>query len=289
MKICAIIVTRNRLAHLKHCLAAVRAQRRPVDEIIVINNDSTDGSKVWIETQKDIISIHQENTGGAGGFHTGISRGLARNNDWLWCMDDDGYPDQMSLKILLSQCNPKVAALNSVTISTENPRRLSFGMPRLSKHGYPKLLPPIRNLRKLQKSIDSNGQVAFGSFFNGTLLNAAMVRKTGNVNADLFIWGDEQDLAWRLLRVAPIYTILSSIHYHPEPSGPLSPWKFYYRIRNGIYINNTHLNHRFLRNSWIFLRGIHYLLSCPAALPLFKRALADGFAARLGATISPTS
>lgn len=288
MKVCAIIVTRNRLKCLKHCLAEVRGQDRSVDEIIVVDNDSNDGTKDWLQSQKDIVLIHQKNKGGAGGFRTGIAVGLDHHNDWLWCMDDDGYPEQSSLKHLSSHCDAKFSALNSVTVSPDNPDKLSFGMPSLTKTGMPKLQPAIRSLLELQKKVDKEGLVEFGSFFNGTLLNAEIVKQAGNVNSEMFIWGDELDLAWRMQRIAPIYTVLAAIHYHPEASGLLKPWKFYYRIRNGIYVTNRHLNHRFLRNTILLLRGLGYILRRPTAFPLFARAVRDGFSARLGATILPS-
>jgi rhamnopyranosyl-N-acetylglucosaminyl-diphospho-decaprenol beta-1,3/1,4-galactofuranosyltransferase len=51
MKIIAVIVTFNRLSLLKKCISAVTQQSRKPDEIIVINNGSTDGTESWLSQQ----------------------------------------------------------------------------------------------------------------------------------------------------------------------------------------------------------------------------------------------
>ena len=52
--IAAIVVTFNRLALLQECVAALRSQTRRPDEIILINNGSTDGTAKWLAEQSDL-------------------------------------------------------------------------------------------------------------------------------------------------------------------------------------------------------------------------------------------
>ena len=100
-KIGVVVVTRNRLGLLKENLAALRGQTRGPDEIIVVDNDSNDGTAEWLAAQKDLTVIRQSNTGGAGGFFEGIRRAWARGHDWFWCMDDDVIPKPDALERLL--------------------------------------------------------------------------------------------------------------------------------------------------------------------------------------------
>jgi len=102
VRIAAVVVTYNRLNLLKECIDAIRNQTRKVDEIIVINNSSTDGTLAWLEEQNDLTVITQENLGGAGGFYTGIKTAYEKGYDWIWCMDDDVEPETNALKALLS-------------------------------------------------------------------------------------------------------------------------------------------------------------------------------------------
>ena len=65
MQVTAVIVTYNRLELLKECIAAVKAQTYKPSFILVVNNDSTDGTTEWLNQQSDLIVIHQPNKGGA--------------------------------------------------------------------------------------------------------------------------------------------------------------------------------------------------------------------------------
>jgi GT2 family glycosyltransferase len=92
VSVAAVVVTYNRLALLRECVAALRAQDRPVDEIIIVNNGSTDGTGEWLATQTELTVISQENSGSAGGQFTGIKLAYENGHDWFWCMDDDTIP-----------------------------------------------------------------------------------------------------------------------------------------------------------------------------------------------------
>ena len=104
--IVAVVVTYNRLELLKRVISALKSQTVPVDKIIVINNGATDGTKEWLDSQESLITIHQENVGGAGGFYRGIKQAMTTETDWIWCMDDDVYPENDCLEKLL-QYNEK--------------------------------------------------------------------------------------------------------------------------------------------------------------------------------------
>src|SRR3990170_1109632 len=100
MKIAAVIVTYNRIQLLKECINALHIQTRKLEEIIVVNNSSTDGTLEWLNSQKDLTTITQENSGSAGGFHTGIKAAYEKGYDWIWCMDDDAEPELNALEEL---------------------------------------------------------------------------------------------------------------------------------------------------------------------------------------------
>lgn len=100
-KVVVVVVTYNRLALLQKALASIGAQTAPL-ELIVVNNDSTDGTREWLDAQTDFPVIHQGNVGGAGGFKTGMAAALERGADWVWMMDDDVTVDPDCLEKLLS-------------------------------------------------------------------------------------------------------------------------------------------------------------------------------------------
>ena len=76
--ICAVVVTRDRLALLQQCIEALRAQTRRPDRVLVVDNASSDGTAAWLAGQADVETLRlEENLGGAGGFHAGLSRAHA--------------------------------------------------------------------------------------------------------------------------------------------------------------------------------------------------------------------
>ena len=82
MKNTAIVVTYNRLSLLKECIHGILSQTKKADNIIVINNQSTDGTGEWLATQP-VTTITQENKGGAWGFFTGIKSAYESGADWI--------------------------------------------------------------------------------------------------------------------------------------------------------------------------------------------------------------
>src|SRR3989339_336534 len=99
-KIAAVVVTFNRLTLLQECIESLRNQTHTLDEIIIVNNSSTDGTLEWLNAQKDLTVITQENSGSAGGQHTGIKTAYEKGYDWIWCMDDDAEPELNALEEL---------------------------------------------------------------------------------------------------------------------------------------------------------------------------------------------
>ena len=119
LNIIAVVVTFNRLHLLQKNIACLR-QNKSLNEILVVNNGSTDGTLEWLDTQKDLWVIHQANVGGSGGFYVGIQEAYNRGADWIWCMDDDVFPRADCLANLLLHSN-------HIGVGILAPRRLMDG------------------------------------------------------------------------------------------------------------------------------------------------------------------
>ena len=95
----AVVVTYNRKALLVECLTALLNQTHCPDRIYVIDQNSTDGTEDLLR-ECGILSNRRvsywkssENTGGAGGFRSGIAKAYQAGYSWIWVMDDDAIPD----------------------------------------------------------------------------------------------------------------------------------------------------------------------------------------------------
>src|SRR5258708_37508271 len=78
LKAAAVLVTYNRKELLVEALTALRAQTRPADTVIVVDNASTDGTADLVRERFAEVELLERtrNLGGAGGFAAGIGRAL---------------------------------------------------------------------------------------------------------------------------------------------------------------------------------------------------------------------
>ena len=184
-----LIVTYNRLSDLKICVEAVRKQTYRCFNILVVNNGSTDGTKEWLARQTDIITINQENLGGAGGFYTGMKYMYDNGYEWLIMMDDDGIPDKDEIKNLIQSYDKVVSAtgkeviLNALVADKDNRDYTAFLWARGSKRTN-----KILELQKERFFDDIHP-------FNGTLVKRSVIDKIGMIKKEMFIWGDETTLS----------------------------------------------------------------------------------------------
>ena len=73
--VAVVVVTYNRADLLRHLLAGLGQLDPPADAVIVVDNASTDHTAaVLAESTLPGLRViaNPENTGGAGGFHTGV-------------------------------------------------------------------------------------------------------------------------------------------------------------------------------------------------------------------------
>ena len=242
-KIAAVVVTYNRLELLKQCINSLRNQTHKLDEIIIVNNSSTDGTLEWLNQQNDLTLITQENSGSAGGQFTGIKTAYEKGFDWIWCFDDDCLPDQNALQNLVIHISDDRKVLNSIVLSSENSQNLSFGLYDKNKNKV------YRNLSEIENEL-----IPSANFFNGTLLNNEIVKKVGLPIKELFIRGEEYEYFLRIKRAGlKIFTIRSAKVYHPSEIKiimdnflfryeylELDHLKRFYFIRNLIYITKVY-------------------------------------------------
>jgi glycosyltransferase involved in cell wall biosynthesis len=99
LKIAVIIPTYNRVVLLKRAIESVIAQTYPADEIIVIDDGSTDGTcRLIKDNNYKIDYLYQKNMGVSAARNTGIN---ATKCEWICLLDSD---DSWEPKKLEKQC-----------------------------------------------------------------------------------------------------------------------------------------------------------------------------------------
>ena len=217
----AVIVTYNRKEELLRCIQAVLGQTYPVSCLLIVDNASTDGTREYLaeagilEDTRILYHRTETNTGGSGGFYTGLRLAHTQlRTDFYWLMDDDGYPSPDCLRMLLGGSR-RYDYIMPVSVDCSDASRLSW--PVRMKNG--------RKTDSLQELRDSWGRIMnYVTPFNGILLSEKCVDEVGYINPDFFIWGDEYDHYYRCLEKGfrPV-TLMDAVFYHPSQKLPLVP------------------------------------------------------------------
>lgn len=108
MQISVIIPAYNAESTIKRAIDSVLAQSRPADEIIVIDDGSTDGTAELVRSYGDVIRyFYQKNTGLSGAMNYGIEKATG---DWIGFLDadDEWLPKLVQSHIELIDRNPEV-------------------------------------------------------------------------------------------------------------------------------------------------------------------------------------
>jgi glycosyltransferase involved in cell wall biosynthesis len=79
----------NQGTFLQECLDSIRAQRRPVDQVVVVNDGSTDPhtlERLAALADEGIVVVHQPNGGAASARNAGVRHATG---DWIVTLDAD--------------------------------------------------------------------------------------------------------------------------------------------------------------------------------------------------------
>ncbi|HOM05874.1 MAG TPA: glycosyltransferase, partial [Candidatus Kapabacteria bacterium] len=193
-KIIACVVTYNRLELLKQVIDGLRNQTRKIDEIVVINNGSTDGTGEWLQDQNDITTINQDNLGSSGGQYTASKYAYSKGADYIWLMDDDVVAKPNCLEILLKYQN-KYDILCPLRYNIEDVYLNDVKKITLDN--------PFKSIWReiISKDDLSNEAVPVEVFtFEGPLIHKSVFEKIGLPEKDFFIYGDDTEFSLRALK-----------------------------------------------------------------------------------------
>ncbi len=287
MRIIACILTYNRCQLLERCLNHVIDQTNYIDEILVINNGSTDDTKNLLKLRK-INHINLKKGGSAQGWNAAIEYSINKNFDYVWLMDDDGYPDRFALEEILKNYDNDTICISSVVLNEKNNDELVFPLPKLNSYGFPNILSKFNSIKKFSQI--SNNLYPFAHLFNGCLLDVNKINQVGGINLNFFHHGVELDLYYKMKKKYKVYTLKTAKHFHPDVGNRkiTNMWIFYY-LKNSIIINQLYLNTPLLRsllnilitlvrikkrNGFIDLISYIFGKNCK----IFYKSIFDGFA-----------
>jgi GT2 family glycosyltransferase len=238
-RVAAVLVTYNRRQLLMESLAAVQAQTRPAETVIVVDNASTDGSAAAVRERFPEVALERlaRNTGGAGGFAFGMALALAGDADLIWLMDDDTVPEPGALAALLDARDRHPGGPPALIAS-----RVVWTDGRPHPMNTPRVKPFARQAERRAAAAAGGLPIRSASFVS-VLVDAGVAARRGLPQADYFLWNDDFEFTTRLLRGQAGLLCPASVVVHKTAAfggtdadpGP----RFFYEVRNKIWTLRT--------------------------------------------------
>ncbi len=229
-----VIVNYNGSACLRECLRSVADQSRPPEEVIVVDNRSSDGSAAIVEAFGDprfrLVRL-EENVGYPAACNVGVRES---SGSLVGLLNNDIRLDREWLARLLSRATPEWSFWASRIVFADGTDRIDSagdGMAVVGAgykigHGQ----PAARHDRPRE---------VFGPCAAAALYRRALLDETGGMDEDFFLIHEDSDLSFRarLLGHRCLYVPDAVVYHQVNASiGTLSPNYVYYGHRNSEFV-----------------------------------------------------
>ena len=251
--VCAIMVTYNRLTTLKVALSHIFEQAVQPASLIIVDNNSSDGTREYLATIDNTRNIHciflSTNIGAGGGYYYAMNYALDKGlaPDYFWMIEDDTYYDKDTLSELIH------------SIETTDYDMISFKGFKTGFGGSKRLF-----------TYDSLTPVT-SVLLDGSLIKTDIIKKIGPPKKEYFMMCDDYEFSLRLkkngYRVALIPN--RSVNYlHLGGDGKFTKstlWRGYYTARNHLLILREYFS--FIELLSYFHKQLKYLIAAALYAP----------------------
>lgn len=245
MKVAAVIVTYNRKKLLVECINAILNQTYKTNEIIIIDNNSIDGTYEYLKTNNILVNNNinyiklNENIGGSGGFYEGMKISAEKKYDWVWIMDDDTIPNKECLENLIKPIKKIDGPISFLASSIYGEKGEFMNVPAIDN------TPTENGYSDWYKYLDEGIVSIKDATFVSLLINGKAIEKCGLPIRSYFIWGDDTEYTTRIVKYfGKAYFIGKSIAIHKRKNAKHTTLllendknripMYYYMIRNNL-------------------------------------------------------
>jgi GT2 family glycosyltransferase len=233
--VCAVVLTRDRWGLLEQCLRALERQTRPPDEVLVVDNASTDGTPALLAERFPAARVRTlpENRGAAGGYHAGLSWGHERGHEWLWTLDDDTIAEPEALERLLGAVERAPDPAPLVLASR-------VGFKDGSMHPMNRPQPRWRRTAELGRGAGEGLLLIRNATWVSTLFHRDCVERFGLPQEHFFFWTEDIEYTTRVLRDEAGYLVPDSRVEHRTKTDQTAlddtTGRFYFHVRNYLLL-----------------------------------------------------
>ncbi len=267
------------------------ASRRPIDDIIVVDNDSAENARDRLSGVQSQISyvLSGRNRGFSGGMNLGIRQALARGADRVLLVNSDVIvpPDCVDR---LERCldTHRAGITGPVVLARSEPGWIaSLGMSYAPRTGRMRHRGVGMQMRDGARMESGPVDAVSGCLM---LIRREVFDAIGLFDEDFFFSFEELDFCLKARR-AGFTTVLdgSAVAYHEggRSIGSDTPLRLYFAARNHLLLASRHEGPRGLRTLSIVALNVAHAVrttgaSLPARLGAVARGVRDHFAGRVG-------
>ena len=303
-RVASVTVTYNGAAVLRPHLESLRAQTCQLDEIVVVDNASSDETRQLMADEFPEVTLIAlpNNVGVGGGLAAGLEyAALKKRYEWVWTFDQDSIPAPDALERLLSAFEQASGENEVLAIIAPMCRNSETGMsyPPLSWQGSgfaPSEWAPSDNTHLVDMVISS-----------GSLIRSSAIAEVGLPRQDFFIDFVDYEYCLRLRRYGFRIGVVSEATLEHSIGSPASfsllgqekswadhaPWREYYMARNEIFTIWQYCPN-FATKLFVFRRLAQHALGIMLCgqnkfecMRMITRGVFDGLAGRLGIRYLP--
>jgi GT2 family glycosyltransferase len=252
-RIDVIILNTNRRQDTLECIASLAENTFRNFRIILLDNNSTDGTKEAVRSAFPEVQIVElsENHGYAGNNNVGIQLALEQKADWILVLNEDTIlaPDSLQHLIDVGESDPSIGILGPMVYHWDEPDVIQ------SAGG---ILGPNWSSIHFGKDEVDRGQYTEPNpveWISGCaiLVRRQVVEQVGMIDPRLFIYWEETEwcmraarAGWKIIHVprAKIWHKGVKRNFQPKPAF------YYYATRNHFYLL---LKHRAPIRVWFFV------------------------------------
>jgi GT2 family glycosyltransferase len=191
-----VVVVHDGRPFLRDTFKGLAAQTRPIDDVVIVDTGSTDGSADWARARLG----HDAVLAVRGQFGRAVMSVLrderAAGMDWLWLLHDDAAPEPGALEQLLAEAEsrPSASILGPKLVSWNDPRRLQEIGWSIDRTG--RAVSPVEDDEIDQGQHDQIRDVFFVSTA-GMLIRRSALLAAGGFDERISAFRDDLDLCWR--------------------------------------------------------------------------------------------
>ncbi|MCB9870443.1 MAG: glycosyltransferase family 2 protein [Planctomycetes bacterium] len=193
--ISAVVVNWNGERYLEGCLGALLAQDPPPDEVLLVDNQSEDGSVALVKARFPAVRVIDVGHNAGPGYARNLGAQSARH-DRVLLLDNDVVlrPGVLQSLVRTMEADPGAVLVQARSVCASDPSLVHYDASDIHYLGLLELHNWFAPLATARPPAPQNGGLVALCF----LADRPRLLDAGGFNADLFLLFEDTDLAWRL-------------------------------------------------------------------------------------------